>query len=351
MTIYGPGLETLYNPGYRNLFTLTATSTSNSAQLVIGKGSPSAANAGSGAVTFELPNWPHDFGEVSLSVTFDPEGGTTIPFQGATGGNVLQMSPYWRAATHLTNNTVVIYGVSLDNAPNTYQCTYTDTENRVVASPSGTDGPRVWNDETIYCGAVPGSLAVQLVGGVPTAFVTIGLNRRSASGSWEPVRFNTAIDDANEIVIRTCSDGNRNFDETDVDCGGNCSFCTRVNSSCLVDGDCDEGVGHGCRNQRCVLMGYSSCKAAKQAGQNANGIYNIIGNGGTTPTYCDQTWEGGGWTLVLKVTNMDGSADWRRTGASWRSLGYSTVGASNANSCSGPLRGCGGTDFVHPACE
>jgi hypothetical protein len=351
VTIYGPGLETLYNPGYRNLFTLTATSTSNSAHVVTAKGSPSAANAGSGAVTFELPLWPHGVGEVSLSVRFDPEGGTAIPFQGVTGGNVLEMSQYWTAATYLTNNTVIISGVSFDNAPNTYQCTYTDTENRVVVSPGGTDGRRVWNDETIYCGAVPGSLAVQLISGVPTASVTVGLNRRSVSGSWEPVRFNAAAngDDANEIAIRTCSDGNQNFDETDVDCGGNCSFCVRLNSGCLVDGDCNEGAGHGCRNRRCTLVGYDSCKAAKQAGQNSNGIYNILSNGAVAPTYCDQTWQGGGWTLVLKVTNMDGNANWLRQGATWRSQGYSTVQASNAASCSGRLGNCGGTDFVHPA--
>lgn len=351
VTIYGPGLEALYNPGYRNLFTLTATSTSNSAHVVTGMGSPSAANAGSGAVTFEFPLWPHGFGEVSLSATFDPEGGTAIPFQGVTGGNILEMSQYWTGVTWLMNNTVLISGLSLDNAPNTYQCTYTGAENRVVVSPGGTDGRRVWNDETVYCGPVPGGLAVQLVGGVPTSLVTVGLNRRSASGNWEPVRFNAAAngDDANKIAIETCTDGTQNFDETDIDCGGNCSFCASLNSGCLVDGDCNEGAGHGCRNRRCALVGYSSCKAAKQAGQNANGVYNILANGGVTPTYCDQTWQGGGWTLVLKVTNMDGGADWRRTGAAWRSQGYSTVGAANAAGCSGPLRGCGGTDFVHPA--
>ena len=119
----------------------------------------------------------------------------------------------------------------------------------------------------------------------------------------------------------------------------------------------DAAAAHGCVNNRCILVGYTSCKHAKQAGQNENGIYNILVGGNVVETYCDQQTRGGGWTMVMRVSDYDNSIDFRHGGGvtaggqGWNSRGYSTVRAANADSCSGPVRGCRGTDFVHPTCE
>ena len=44
-----------------------------------------------------------------------------------------------------------------------------------------------------------------------------------------------------------CSDGIKNGDETDVDCGGECEGCN-LGYLCLDDGDCGEGI---CINNFC----------------------------------------------------------------------------------------------------
>ncbi len=51
----------------------------------------------------------------------------------------------------------------------------------------------------------------------------------------------------------TCSDGQQNQNETDVDCGGVCTPCAN-GLGCLTDSDCASG---NCDNGRCALPGES----------------------------------------------------------------------------------------------
>jgi hypothetical protein len=108
----------------------------------------------------------------------------------------------------------------------------------------------------------------------------------------------------------TCSDGIRNQDESDVDCGGtHCSRCVG-GKVCTLARDCASGA--------CVLSGTggtyrcigdqlrASCQAYIDAGQNAgDGAYGIDpdGNGPTAPfaVYCDMTQHHGGWALVGRL--------------------------------------------------
>jgi hypothetical protein len=55
----------------------------------------------------------------------------------------------------------------------------------------------------------------------------------------------------NVCVAATCSDFTQNGDETAVDCGGSCPKCG-FGQTCLIDGDCDEGVcNNTCQGPSC----------------------------------------------------------------------------------------------------
>ena len=150
------------------------------------------------------------------------------PYRGATAGDRLTLSRFFTGATVLPNNTVVITGISLDDEPNTYQCTFTDVAGRVTTSNGGQDGQRVLDDSTITCGTMPNGMAIRVIpwgpsddSNEPMIQAVVGLRRRDSTGNWQPV---TYVHDGTlaqrSVAVNACSDGVRNGDETDVDCGG-----------------------------------------------------------------------------------------------------------------------------------
>ncbi len=64
-------------------------------------------------------------------------------------------------------------------------------------------------------------------------------------------------------VEPTCSDGVKNGAETDVDCGGTCAKCA-VTKSCMGASDCESNV---CDAQRCVAASVPSCTNGQRDGQ------------------------------------------------------------------------------------
>jgi hypothetical protein len=119
-----------------------------------------------------------------------------------------------------------------------------------------------------------------------------------------------AQSDTPVAIFPSCGDGTKNGEESDVDCGGGeCAPCA-TSKVCVTSNDC-AGV---CRSGNCALA--SSC-AEQQKPTSKNGIYDLDLDGDgpepKLPFYCDMESDGGGYTLVYKLTSgvaASGAALW-----------------------------------------
>ena len=71
----------------------------------------------------------------------------------------------------------------------------------------------------------------------------------------------------------------------------------------------------------------ASCKAAKTAnGAAKSGLFWLNPGGGAAfQAYCDMETDGGGWTLVLRVSKYDGGIDFTHDGSGWGKSSYNKI--------------------------
>jgi len=289
-----------------------------------------------------LGEWPGPLpAQVQLSITFLGEGGLTIPFRGSPGADILTVQRQW-TEIDIVDRSLLVVGQGFDNTR--YFCSMTDDQRVTIQT-----AQRI-NTTHVNCSTTPTNFRVITSGGPPRAPITVTL-LRLANGQRDEVSY-AGETGADTVHVTTCDDGARNGDETHVDCGGSCQPCG-INQGCRRDSDCNATANLECRSSRCAIAAFASCKAAYQAGQRSSGMYNLLMGGSIFETYCDQTTAGGGWTLVLKVTNMDGSIDFRLNGNGWRATQYGSARAAGAAQCTAPLYrcssqcgGCQSRDFV-----
>jgi len=101
----------------------------------------------------------------------------------------------------------------------------------------------------------------------------------------------------------SCDDGIDSGAETDVDCGGpTCDDC-KLGDSCQIDSDCETSA---CVAGECVLP--NRCKQIKDAHPEVkDGVYKIDpkNDGDSFDVWCDMTVDGGGWTSLVHLTELD----------------------------------------------
>ena len=113
-----------------------------------------------------------------------------------------------------------------------------------------------------------------------------------------------------------CDDMLLSGTESDVDCGGMCMTKCADGKMCNGGGDCASGY---CSMNKCAVA--ISCQQIKQGNAMApSGIYTIDPDGGgmgaPLKVYCDMVTDGGGWTMVFKVSSgVAGDANTLWTGA------------------------------------
>jgi len=105
---------------------------------------------------------------------------------------------------------------------------------------------------------------------------------------------------SNVCVAASCTDGTKNSDETDVDCGGSCGPCP-AGKACAVDTDC---TAAGICDTKLCRVARSCAEILQHIPGSRDGVYSIASTGvaGSFSVVCDMTRDNGGWTLLLKAT-------------------------------------------------
>jgi len=114
----------------------------------------------------------------------------------------------------------------------------------------------------------------------------------------------------NTCKASACDDKIQSGTESDVDCGGACMAKCGDGKMCGKSTDCGSG---NCAMNKCAIA--ISCQQIKTGSLMApDGIYTIdpdgAGMGASIKVFCDMTTDGGGWTMVFKVSsNIAGDAN------------------------------------------
>lgn len=142
----------------------------------------------------------------------------------------------------------------------------------------------------------------------PEAWWQIGTDGKlwAADQTWDEA-YSHDLEFAVWVRPEVCADGVRDLTESDVDCGGVCGGCA-AEAACDDGSDCLSGA---CVDGTCGAGLASSCLELQGSGVTEDGVYTLSLADEDFDVYCDMTFDGGGWTMILSTA--DGGSPYTAT--------------------------------------
>ena len=241
--IFGVGFQPFFNSRMLNIFTcvftatqglnLTLTTTGNVVPYTDGSGTTYGVQCLSPGLEVTAPT---TFAITLLIASTVPQ---VVPFRGPTGRDTITFLMTWQTAT-VVNSSVLVSGTGF-NPTRTYRCIYTGRDSVNALLVQNASGIPL-STTAILCGSSQRAFAPVVAGLAP-----VNLTIFEVGSDYEV--FRSPSRSQTTVSVSSCTNGVRDGDETDVDCGGSCQACP-FGRFCTVSAGCGSGP---CAGSSCLI--------------------------------------------------------------------------------------------------